>query len=179
MRYFLGVDPGASGGIAAISEAGRVYLLPLKDLEPQNIWEWLNRFRGPDASFHCHGVLELVGGFVAGREGMKHGGQPGHHMFNFGKSVGVLVGLLIAADIPFTEIAPRSWQKSFGIASRDHKGEETQPQFKARLKEFAQTLYPSVKLTLQTCDSLLLAEYCRKTWVKEDYDEGLALPTAL
>lgn len=158
MIYYFGADPGASGGLAALSSAGQVYTLPLKDLEPMRVWEWLAGFGELSTRY---ATMELVTGYIPGREGMAHGGQPGSHMFNFGRSVGVLIGLLTAAAIPFEEVRPQTWQKYLGIVPRNRKGGETQPQFKARLKDFAQGLYPSVKLTLGTCDSLLLAHYCK------------------
>jgi hypothetical protein len=178
LRYFLGIDPGGMGGLAALSSSGGVWLLPLKDLEDTRVWEWLNLFRSPEGGFSCRAAMEQVGGFIPGREGMKHGGQPGHQMFKFGRSYGFLQGLLTATGIAYETVIPRTWQKSFGVEPRARKGGETQGQFKGRLKELAQSLYPSVKMTLQTCDALLLAEYCRKK-ESDNETESLALSDAL
>jgi hypothetical protein len=66
---------------------------------------------------------------------------------------------LIAASIPFDLIAPQTWQKEFAI--RRDKG-ELKSHWKERLKSVAQRLFPYLKVTLSTADSLLLAEYARR-----------------
>ena len=156
MGYFryIGIDPGASGGLAIIG-LGRmdgVWLKPMPKTE-RDVYEWL-ALELPSEENHLFAVIEKVGGYVGGN------GQPGSAMFKFGMSYGGLRMALIANGIPFDEIAPRTWQKAFGVAPR--KKTESKSQFKNRLKAKAQQLFPNQKITLATADALLLAEYCRR-----------------
>lgn len=145
---YLGIDPGASGGMAVIGSVAGVELLPIGSATHHQAWHWLSSFSVTMA------VVEKVGGFIAGNP------APGSAMFNFGKGAGILTGFLIAAAIPFEEVIPRTWQKSLGIAPREKT--ESKTEFKRRLKGKAEQLFPQVKVTLATCDALLIAEFCRR-----------------
>ena len=79
--------------------------------------------------------------------------------FTFGRGYGFLRGLLTAYNYPFEEVLPRKWQASFGMK----KGkDESNTQWKNRLKGKAQQLFPHLKVTLATADALLIAEYGRR-----------------
>jgi hypothetical protein len=119
----------------------------------RDIWDWLSSLSDVFPEEERFAVIEKVGGYVGQ-------GQPGSAMFKFGRNVGVLIGCLTAAGIPFEEITPQRWQKALGIPPR--KKTESKTQWKNRLKSFAQKLYPSVTATLSTCDALLIAEFCRR-----------------
>lgn len=151
MKIYIGVDPGASGGMAVLRESG-AEAVAMPDTE-FDIWDWFSTLRltGDDIPF---AVIEKVGGFIQGSP------QPGSAMFKFGASYGGLRMALVAAGIPFEEVTPQAWQKALGIAKR--KSNESKSQFKNRLKARAQQLFPDYKITLATCDALLLAEYCRR-----------------
>jgi hypothetical protein len=94
-------------------------------------------------------------------------------MFTFGRNAGLLIGILLANHIPHEEIEPRTWQKALGIPPRIKKpkkpkpfiqypAEETQAQWKNRLRSKAQTLFPNLNITLATADALLIAEVARR-----------------
>lgn len=103
-------------------------------------------------------VIEKVGGYIGTA-------QPGSSAFKFGRGVGVLIGLLIAARIPFEEVHPRTWQKALSIHPRAKKSsgsEESKGQFKNRLKSKCQQLFPTQRPTLKTCDALLICEYAKR-----------------
>lgn len=151
---YLGIDPGASGGLSSISPLSSlrkvtVTAIPMPETE-RDVWEWFKTGR----SAVEFAVIEKVGGFIQGNP------APGSAMFNFGRGTGLLIGFLIACHIPFEEITPQKWQKGLGIAPRRKDEEKTQ--FKNRLKAFAQKLFPDIKVTLKTCDSLLIAEFARR-----------------
>ena len=78
------------------------------------------------------GVVEAVHAFP---------GQGVSSTFKFGKNYGELRMALIAAEIPFNEVTPRSWQKFYGM-KKDK--EESKPQWKVRLRQRAEQLYPKV-----------------------------------
>ncbi len=154
----FGIDPGCSGGIAAIWGAApcEVHHLSVSDRSP---WDWIQnillhtvgRNFSPGDAF---AVIEKNSGYVGGA------GNPGSAMFKFGRSAGLLTGFLIAAGIPYEEITPQVWQKALGLPSK--KLDEKKGQFKNRLKQKAEQLFPQVKVTLATADALLIAEFCRR-----------------
>lgn len=172
-RLFLGIDPGSSGGMAIINSNGLI----LKDIHNQPAltalgnmtafqqWDWLSYFEHSERQY-VYGILEKVGGFVPRAKGLRGAeegsdrGQPGSTMFTFGKTVGMLIGFLTAANIPYIEVIPRTWQKEFGL---QRLKSQTDSQWKNVLKNKATYLFPEVKITLATADALLMAEYCRRS----------------
>ncbi len=157
-RTYLGIDPGASGGMVALTGT-RVEAVALKQLTRRGIWEWINGVMRPVIGQQVPGycVIERVGGFIQGNP------APGSAMFNFGVSYGELLMALTAAGIPHEDVPPQKWQKAMGISPRNGKGGESKPKFKKRLKEKAQQLFPEVKVTNWLADALLLAEYARRS----------------
>ncbi len=144
---YLGIDPGASGGLATIhGRSVELFQMPRTD---RDLWNLVRQFR----SLSTTTVLEKVWGHIGS-------GQPGSAMFNFGANYGSLKMALTAAGIPFEEIVPRTWQKALSVSPR--KKTETKTQWKNRLKAKAQQLFPQVDVTLATCDALLIAEFCKR-----------------
>ena len=147
---YIGIDPGASGGLASVHVDGSCAAVTMPPTE-RDVWEWvtdLSSWRPPFA------VVEKVGGFIKGNP------APGSAMFRFGVSYGGLRMALVAAAVPFEEATPQKWQKGLGITARGK--DESKTAFKNRLKQRAQQLFPGVKITLATCDAILIAEYCRR-----------------
>lgn len=167
---YIGVDPGASGGVAALNSLEvRAFGMPGTE---RDLWELVASLGGPDS----FAIIERVSGYIGE-------GQPGSSAFKFGMSYGLLRMALVASGTPFEEITPQKWQGALGIAPRKkgvkqlvaltkgkNKGQkrmkevggESPSQFKNRLKARAQQLYPSVKVTLSTADALLIATYCKR-----------------
>lgn len=164
IRFYIGIDPGVSGGLAVIRPQGIEAIAMPTDIN--QLWCWFRQFIQPNS--FSYATIEQVTGYVAGRD-KKTGGDyensaPGHRMFTFGTNYGAcLMGLAAAGISSPTKVIPRSWQKQLGIDKRDHKGGEQPTDFKRRLKEVAVQLFPSTKVTLKTCDALLLALYCKIT----------------
>lgn len=173
---YVGIDPGASGGLAAILP-DRVVLARMPDTN-QGILGWLRtQFYGRHRT--CV-VIEKVWGYVGGV------GSPGPHMFSFGKNYGALCMALDSLDITYKEVPPATWQASLGIPPR-RKGRpkkvpyigkggkrtyrletgavESKQEFKRRLRQAAVDLYPGLPgITLANCDALLIATYCEKLY---------------
>ena len=148
MPAYLGIDPGASGGLALINGAHcMAHGMPATE---RDLWE---RLKAWDAVTMC--CIEKVGGYMPGSKG-----NIGSAMFKFGQSYGFLRGCLTAAGIPYEEVHPAKWQRSLGIAPRGR--EEPKNHFKNRLKQKAQQLFPKLQVTLCTADALLIAEHCRR-----------------
>lgn len=155
---FLGIDPGAHGGIAVLSDGCPPVCFGI----PDNDYDLLvvlstyanEPFEGTTERPNSFAIIEKVGGYVGGD------GAPGSAMFNFGVGYGKLLMALTAARIPFEEVPPQRWQKGLAIPKRDRG--EGKTAWKNRLKTKAQQLFPSIKVTLATSDALLVAEYCRR-----------------
>ena len=170
INVYIGIDPGANGGFAVMTGGPVAHLVT--DSMPKTIrgiWTWINSERPKEAEWVGGGlmgdylipgtrpfaVVELVGGYVGGF------GQPGSYMFNFGRVTGAVLASLEAAGIPYAEVHPNVWQRAIGIEPRGKK--EKKGAFKNRLKARAVELFPDQKVTLKTCDALLLCYYCRMT----------------
>lgn len=123
----------------------------------RDIWLWFRDL----GQFHItHAVIENVHAMPS---------QGVTSMFSFGKIYGLLRMALIAAEIPFEEVGPRTWQKALGVVPK--KKEESKVQFKQRLLALAQQLYPNLEIWTQKksknkqlaiCDAILLATYCQR-----------------
>lgn len=147
---YIGIDPGASGGLAVIANPNTVTACHMLSTD-RAIWQWFEIWKRN--SVNKFAVIEKVGGYVGSA-------QPGSAMFKFGRSYGFLHGCLCASEIPYEEATPQKWQKALGIAPRC--ANESKTQWKNRLKQFAERLFPNVKVTLAVADALLIAEYCRR-----------------
>jgi hypothetical protein len=159
MYYFIGIDPGKSGGIAVIKTDNNI--IPLKcgaykmPGTERDIYLFFNTICKEENVFAC---IEFVSAMP--KQGVSS-------TFNFGRNYGFLRGMLVANSLSFREVTPQTWQKNMSVIKKRHKnarGEiivESNTLFKNRLKQKAQNLYPNVKMTLATCDAVLIAEYLR------------------
>lgn len=145
MSLYIGVDPGASGGIAALDETGAV-VAALK--MPETERDVLEAFSGLD-------VFDLAGSARAVLEFVRSSPQMGvTSAFSFGRNYGALRMALVAARIPFDEVSPQKWQTAMRCLTKGDKNVS---------KRRAQELFPHQKVTHATADALLLAEFCRRT----------------
>jgi hypothetical protein len=158
---YLGIDPGAGGGIACIDNG-----VTFAEAMPAT---------GPDIFALLRDQMVKPGRTVAVIEDVHT--MPGQNIAAAGaflKHAGMLTGFLIALQVPFVVVSPMKWQKALGCltppgkprtlmtqaerskAKREHKND---------LKAFAQQLCPTLDITLATSDAILLATYCaRQQW---------------
>jgi hypothetical protein len=161
IKCWAGIDPGASGGLANIVGTTNVGAerMPATEL---GRWRWISSLAVADTRV----IIEQVTGYV-GSYGNEKQGNTGSSMFQFGTSYGGLRMALVAAGFvegeTFWSVGASSWQREIGIEPR-RKGED-KAAFKNRLKAEAKRLFPEAKVTLATCDALLLAEVCRRRHV--------------
>lgn len=147
-KKIIGIDPGnAGGGIAvySITQGRIIETVYNRDLTPRDLYDMFKCYRN-----NCSAYLERVGGMP---------GQSGMGMFRFGKNVGHLEMALIANGIPFEDLLPQVWQKSYNLGVR---GKRSKTEWKNVLKSHAQQLYPSIKITNEIADAILLMEYGRR-----------------
>lgn len=158
---YLGIDPGASGGIACLFDDGTVEAHKMPSTE-RDVWETLARLERLGLGV-AHAYIEQVGPMPS---------QGVASVFTFGRSYGFLRGVLVASAIPFEEVLPRAWQRIVGATppksakrvkdmTPREKAERKRAQ-KNRTKALAQQLFPSVKVTHATAEALLIAEACRR-----------------
>lgn len=135
----VGIDPGASGGIAIIHEDGSV-IEALKI--PTTEKDVLNVLIGWGRAFAMlERVRSMPGNGVAST-------------FKFGQHYGMLRMALVAGGVPFDEVTPQRWQKAMGCLSGGDKNVT---------KRRAQELFPQQRVTHAVADALLIAEYCRRS----------------
>ena len=152
MKYIIGIDPGANGGIAVLDIDGNVIDVRRMPDTPQDILEHLRKFAGTEL-FGSEAVcyMEKVG------TGMP--GQSSKATATFARHCGHLEMALLALGIKTNDVTPNKWEKTYQL------GKSTgisKTEWKNKLKSKAQQLFPKEKVTLAVCDALLLAEFGRK-----------------
>ncbi len=155
-KVFIGIDPGAQGGLVALHGNGLVDCCKMPGSE-QGIWDWVSSLDNYLVKRDIFALIEKVQGHMGG--GRDGGGNPGSSMFKFGHSYGSLRMALVAAAIPFDETTPQAWQKAVGM--KRVKG-EADSSWKGRLAVKARQLFPRLKVTLAVSDALLIAWHCRQ-----------------
>ncbi len=148
MKAYIGIDPGVSGAIAILKE-GEVINIRHDKATDKEIVEFYTR-NLKDCN-EVIAVLEKVHSMP---------GQGVKSTFKFGESYGKSQGILSTLGVPYEFAVPRTWQKVLGILKRDKK--ESKTDFKRRLKQKAEQLFPNVKIVNNNADALLIAEYCRR-----------------
>ena len=143
-----GIDPGKSGGIAFLSEAGPLAEpMPLcgKEIDGRYLAEWLKE-SAPDLV-----VVEKVGAMP---------GQGVTSMFTFGTGFGRVLGVIEALGLPYRLVTPQAWKKVvLAGTSRD----------KTAAVEFVNRAYPALNLAPGRkrvphdgmADAVCIAEYGR------------------
>lgn len=154
-RVYIGIDPGASGGIA-ILEAGEVQWLDLKDKTEIDILKWSLDKVSEDV--YVMAMLEKVHSMP---------GQGVASSFKFGQSYGSLRMLLAASGCVWEDVTPQKWMMGLNIPMLG--SEENYDQRKKRLRGIAQRLFPTIPLwdelvgcQKNVCDALLIALYCQR-----------------
>lgn len=170
LPVYVGVDPGKSGGIAALfsSEDLRVWKTPKSYFEILPVLQEITNVAN-GRQVVC--AIEKVSGYIGGGRF-----NPGAAMFVFGQNFGHWEAFLFVAGFQVTQIPPTVWTKHFSMKKetvtrlvKKRKtgemqkivGKEAQPQWKRRLLNKAQTLYPKAKIHLDVADAVLLAHYCK------------------
>lgn len=111
-KYSIGVDPGLSGAIAIMSaESLKIFDMPTMTVErngkakrqvsASELAELLYVYTGKD----CHVYVEKVSAMA---------GQGVTSVFSFGRSFGMIEGILAAFKMPVTYVSPATWVKAVG-----------------------------------------------------------------
>lgn len=155
---YIGLDPGVSGGMAAVRCDGSIFAIAAWDSEA-SAHEFISAVQDEagDSYHDCNieAAIERVGGFIKGNP------APGSAMFKFGESFGWLRGLLAGKQIPYCTVRPQDWQKGLGVTGK-------QLARKRSLKDIAAQRFPQAKPTLKTADALLIADWLRRQSVGQN-----------
>lgn len=156
---YIGIDPGKTGGISVLLPEEfvepRVRIFPMPPTE-KGISEIFKDIVDPGNSSptKIQALIEQVHAFP---------GQGVTSMFTFGQGYGFLRGCLVSFGIPFIEVTPQKWMGYFGFKKEKS---ELPKEYKKRILQKAQNMFPNSSVALSTADSLMIAEYLRQTYNK-------------
>ena len=141
----IGIDPGASGGIAFRSGSA-VWI----HKTPETNRDILDLLQTHSSGEECFAYVEWI-----------HPAIQGIGKSSMSKLYGSFKELMMALDasaIPYEDVKPQVWQKCFSLV----RPKADQNKWKNMLKAKAQQLFPSLTITKDTADALLIAEYGRR-----------------
>lgn len=173
-RTYIAVDPGASGAIVWSNRIG-IHVEPMPDTRRGCI-DIIRRVIKEEAEHGCEGgavaYVEKITGWIP------DGGAS--QMFEFGKSVERVSCILETLGIRIIEITPQAWQKSLalgksermkaspGMTDEQKRAVKThnagvKREWKRKLQAEAERRFPQQKVTLKTCDALLILDVAIKS----------------
>ena len=108
----LGIDVGLNGAIALVvdGQLDEVHDMPTLSLERNN--KTKRMVNAQALSLIIRGA-KADGAYLERLNAMP--GQGVTSMFSMGQSLGVVLGVLAACDVPTTTIPPRTWQKALDV----------------------------------------------------------------
>ncbi len=145
---YIGIDPGKNGGVGVIYEHPIAF--------PYDDNHFVVYMSGVAKKIQEDNFRVIVG--VEKVSAMP--GQGVTSMFNFGKTLGFIEGVLRAFNIPYQLIPPRTWKKEFSLSSDKNASIEV-----------CQKLFPETNLMASDrsrkphdgmAEALLIAEYMRR-----------------
>lgn len=176
-KTYLGLDPGVAGFLTAMFPNGNFEFCSVDECDDLDIHRFIQSVKS--RSWEVVSVMEDVHAIY---------GSAANSTFAFGEIKGILKGLLIANEIPYTLVPPKTWQKEIWIRQDEVyvtkqrtmtdkvTGERTVNSYKAvdpkpTSINAARRLFPNVdlrkndrcrKIDDNKVDSLLIAEYARR-----------------
>ena len=168
-KTYIGIDPGKESYIVEITPEGEIVFnqIPMigEEIDVRGLNEIFLNISLHSADIQA--VIENVHAIF---------GASAKSTFSFGKTVGVLESLLVAHDIPFTKVQPKTWQKEMweGVPNMKHPsstGLTAVNDTKGMSEIAAKRLFPKIDLKRtprckvsdqNKVDALLIAEFCRR-----------------
>ena len=155
MTWYIGIDPGQTGGLALVGAQGglhEVIRMPAIDSEvdgasvARKIKSWSGYPQGED---DVKVIIEQVHAMP---------GQGVSSTFKFGKSFGIIIGCVQTLGLPLHRVTPQKWKKEFVLIGKDkdasrHTATEMWPHLAQEWK---------FKKDNGLTDAALLAEYGRR-----------------
>lgn len=170
-KTYIGLDPGVEGFITAMYPNGNFEFVSISEHDDLDLHRALKSIK--ERSWEVAAVLEDVHALF---------NASAKSTFNFGEIKGILKGLLIANEIPYTLVQPKTWQNEIwvnqdmiisyrNIKRGDKEIKQKVVDTKSTSINAARRLFPNVdfrknercrKLDDNKVDSLLMAEYARR-----------------
>ena len=147
MFHHLGIDPGKTGGATILDGEGNIVAkFGFTKKTDHDISEWIrDQTKGRKVIAYIERVSSSPKMGVVSA-------------FSFGRSFGMLVGLLTGLKVSFDFVSPAVWQRRLGCLTRGDKNVT---------KSKAQRMYPEEKnITHATADSILIARFCYQFGLK-------------
>ena len=163
-KIFVGVDPGMNGGITFITkdmdleEATAVRCPKTTHDMALALAVGIKDYAPSDVIF----FIEHVWAFP--RDGKVQA-------FRFGYNYGLWKGIASANELTMYNVPPRTWMGSYGVPPNMESRER-----KRWLKTEAEKLFPNIKITFNTSDSVLIAKYaldCYEVGAMPQNEEGI------
>lgn len=134
----LGIDPGLSGALSFINTETCVV-----DIHDMPVVE-VTRNGKTKREVSAHLLADIVSGQpsqIAAAYVERVGAMTGQgvtSVFSFGRSAGILEGVLAACGVPYTLVTPQAWQKAVGLrGGKDGSRERAMQQFPDQSALFA------------------------------------------
>ena len=170
----IGIDPGASGGIAVFIPGGPTKVAKM----PKEIRDLADFFAYYSENFKPIIVLEKLSVRPDDIKADENGKTNMGKLFRVQKMMANfehLKALIDTSGIPYVLVHPLSWQTKLKLRVRGEHEEKADR--KRRYKESAAQLYPGVNVSLWNADALLLMHFGRwalvndPKWVKSNLPE--------
>jgi hypothetical protein len=147
------IDPGSAGGIVN-SDGNSVRTTPMPPTD-QGIIDELNFGLSEAEMIGENPPLCYLEDLVkyAGRN------MPSSSMAVYASNWGIIKGMARALGYRVVLVPPKKWQKALGLGSATGM---KKTEWKNKLKQRAEELYPQVKVTLALADALLMFEAAKK-----------------
>ena len=161
-NFYIGIDPGISGGIACLSEAGEIHyktVMPVitegtrNRLDAPAIAKWLKE-RMNEAPIRMIGIEQ--------QQAMPKQGVTS--CFIIGKGFGLLEGIVAALELPYMIIRSHNWQKVMFQSLPKNKTKALSAKVAAQLfpKEDFKKSSRCTNVHDGLTDAALIAEYIRR-----------------
>ena len=159
-----GIDPGKSGGIVIINDGDNINKSPMVEMYkcPTSTVEMSSILRSAKNTAYVENdkivvAIEKVWAFPTDARSAA---------FKFGVNYGMWLGIIGSLDLPFMEIPPKTWMKSYDPVPKDKK------ERKQYLKDTSITMYKDMFLydknvTYAVSDAALIALCCLERKINE------------
>lgn len=146
MDYYVGIDPGGSGGLACLNEhGGLLWVSPMPPTEKDLLY----------ILFCWHDEAAVLSGRIRAmlEQAQPFPGQGVVSVATYMRNFGHLEMALTAVGVPFDTVSPIKWQNVMQCRTHGDKNIS---------KRRAQMLFPNARITHAIADALLIAEYGRR-----------------
>ena len=170
-KTYIGLDPGIEGFVTAMFPNGNYEFYSIDENDDLALNRILKSIK--ERSWQVTAVLEDVHALFS---------ASAKSTFNFGEIKGILKGLLVANEIPYTLVQPKDWQREIWINQDmivsyktvirgDKEIKQKVVDTKSTSINSARRLFPQIdlrknerckKIDDNKVDSLLMAEYARR-----------------